>query len=419
MQNVNQNKETKMDELETFRKELEIAKALEENCVDVSTFHETAKEQKQLIEIRKNIVVSYVSDATGCGHIRTIFPMNYINAVYGKNQDIVPIVSPIFIWQEDFLYRAKTLHFQRQMTKDHLEVIRKYYELKSKYGYQMVYDIDDFLWGKNEEQGGDKEDGVPSYNFGMNSISPEIKKDTIEMMNLMDKVTVSSPYLKQYLEEVAGIKTPIIYIPNFVNMAFWGNSRRKPLKKKLEKPKVIYTGSPTHYSNEKKMYGDFEGAWYKFIVKQVNEDKIDFYCMGGLPWFFESIKDKIKIIDWVNSWQYHLPIMSIKPDIAIGPLVPNNFNYSKSYIKATEMYAAGVLFVGSVFSNGKPSPYDDNPVTANDKVSVEELETLFEAIKEPDLYNSIVSKQYEKLINEGMFMESPQAVEKIVNAYFN
>lgn len=407
-----------MDELEAFKKELEAVKALEENGIDTTNYQTQAEEQKKYIEIRKNIIISYVSDATGCGHIRTIFPMNYLNAVYGKTQDIVPIVSPIFIWQEDFLYRAKTLHFQRQMTRDHLEVIRRYAEMKSKYGYQMIYDIDDFLWGKNETQGGTEEDGVPTYNFGAAAISDDIKKDTIDMMNLMDKVTVSSPYLKQYLEEVAGVTTPVIYIPNFVNMAFWGNNRRKAIKKKLELPKVIYTGSPTHYSNEKKLYGDFKGPWAKFIIKQVNEGKIDFYCMGGLPWFFEPIKEKIKIVDWVNSWQYHLPIKQINPDIAIGPLVPNNFNYSKSYIKATEMYAAGALFVGSVFSNGKPSPYDNNPVTVTDKVTVEELEKLFDAITEPDLYNKVVSRQYEILIGQGMFMESPQAVKQLVETYY-
>ncbi|HQJ56484.1 MAG TPA: hypothetical protein PLH46_02460, partial [Caldisericia bacterium] len=61
------------------------------------------------VSVKKNILLSYVSDATGCGHIRNIFPMTYLNAIFGKEQQVMPIISPIFIWQEDILARTKSI----------------------------------------------------------------------------------------------------------------------------------------------------------------------------------------------------------------------------------------------------------------------------------------------------------------------
>ena len=39
--------------------------------------------------------------------------------------------------------------------------------------------------------------------------------------------------------------------------------------------------------------GDWNTALCDWVIKNVQEDKIDFICMGALPWFWEPIKDKI------------------------------------------------------------------------------------------------------------------------------
>src|SRR5690606_19867802 len=131
------------------------------------------------------------------------------------------------------------------------------------------------------------------------------------IMSMMDVITVSSEFLKFYIENVLKINVPVVVVKNSISKYFWGMERRKGIDKRLEKPKVLYTGSPTHFSNEKKMKGDWDNAWCDYVIKAVKTDRIDFTCMGGnVPWFFESVKNKIKTIPWVNSFQYHNAVKS-------------------------------------------------------------------------------------------------------------
>ncbi|HQJ56732.1 MAG TPA: hypothetical protein PLH46_03715, partial [Caldisericia bacterium] len=280
-------------------------------------------------------------------------------------------------------------------------------------------DIDDFIWGHNEKQGGDKEDGVPSYNFGWHGITEPVKKYSVEIMKLMDKITVTSEYLRFYINKVLDVNVPVEIVPNAIPMYFWGNTKRKQIKKPITKPRIVYTGSPTHYSNQERLLGDFENAFKEFIIKNVLENKIEFVVMGDCPWFFEGIKDKIQVIGWLNSYQYHLGVKAINADFAIGPLVRNNFNYSKSYIKYQEMCAIGVPFIGSVFTNGKPSPYDICELKVTDNCKVEDIEKIvFNLSNNIDEYNNVMKKQYDWMDRSGGYLESPKYVQMLLDNYF-
>ena len=387
--------------------------------VDSLTAVKEPSQHKTLTTIKKNILLSFVSDATGCGHIRNVFPLTYLNALFGKNADIIPIISPMFIFQDDILTRTKAILFQRQMSPEHYQVVKQYKENQSKYGYKMIYDIDDFIWGHNELQGGTKDDGVPSYNFGWRGITDTVKHHSLEIIKLMDSVNVSSEYLKYWLKEVEGITVPINFVPNSVPMYFWGNARKKGKSAPIATPRIIYTGSPTHYNNQDKMLGDFENSYKDFIIKNVLAGKINFTCMGDLPWFFEIIKDKITVIPWLNSYQYHLGVKGAAADFAIGPLVPNNFNYSKSYIKYQEACAEGIPFIGSVFTNGKSSYYDICKLKTPDNVTVEQLENIvFGLCKDIASYNKVIADQYRWLDASGGYLESPKNVQMLTTNYF-
>lgn len=414
-------------DLEEFEKQL--AGHSIENDPEISTTPPAP--QQQVVQIQKNLLLGYVSDAAGCGHIRMVYPMTYVNSIYAKTGQLMTMVSPIFIWQHDILLRTRAIFFQRQMSPMHLEVIKKYKELQPQFKYKMVWDMDDFVWGRNEEQGGTIDDGVPSYNFGSHGITEEIVKCSVEVMKLMDAVTVSTQFLADYIKNNFGIKN-VFVVPNAVPAFFWGNRRRAPIRQRLEKPRVIYTGSPTHYlnpvpprpaspqepngfpgSNIKKP-GDFGNAWLEWVIKSVNAGKIDFICLGGLPWFFESIKDKITVVNWVDSFNYHNVVINMRPDFGIMPLVPNNFNHGKSDIKAIELYACGAAAIGTTFTNGKPSPYDNNPLTLPDNCTVADIDALFDKYCEPANYNKIIDEQYKKLTNEGRYLESKEYVDKFI-----
>jgi hypothetical protein len=363
----------------------------------------------QIMKVQKNIVLSYVSDSTGCGHIRNIFPMTYLNSVFGKSGRFNIVISPAMIFQNDILMKTRSIFFQRTMAPGHIDAVRQYKSLQQKYGFKMLYDIDDFIW-----KGSDEGECVPAYNFGGYTIGDDVRQASIDIMNMMDLVCVSTDFLGEYIQK-RGVKVPVKTVYNAISQYFWGNQRKKPIKEKIIKPKVIYTGSPTHYYNEKRLVGDWENAWLEWVLKNVKDNKIDFFCMGGLPFFFEEIKNKIKIIQWVNSYQYHLPIRNYKPDFGIAPLVPNYFNYSKSDIKHIEYCAVGAVSIGTTFTNGRPSPYDNNFANITDKSSVEDIDKLFWSLTEPEKYNEILNKQYKMLNETGRWLESDKYINMMAD----
>ena len=133
-------------------------------------------------------------------------------------------------------------------------------------------------------------------------------------MNLMDIVCVSTEFLKEYIGNKLGVKNEIIVLPNAIPKFFWGDSKNS-ISEKIKFPKVIYRIT-YHYHNLKRLKGDWNNEWVEWVIKNVKDKKIQFVCMGGLPFFFESIKivKIFKIINWINSFQYHLVVRSENAD---------------------------------------------------------------------------------------------------------
>jgi hypothetical protein len=373
--------------------------------------------QNKTIKVKKNLVISFVSDSTGCGHIRNVFPFTFLNSIFGKSQQFLAVISPFFIVQPDFLGRARTLFFQRQMSEQHLQAIIQYKKMQGQYRYRMVWDMDDFIWGLNEEQGGTRHDGVPSYNFGAKSITKSIKKSSVEVMKLMDVCTFSTQFLADYAKNVLKIPGQCVVVNNVLPKYFWGDQERDDITETIKKPRVLYVGSPTHYNNERKMLGDFNNSWRDWIIKSVKEDKITFIVLGGCPWFLEPIKDKIEFHDWVDSFGYHLLVKKMKADIGIGPLVPNNFNHSKSDIKYLEHIAIGSPFIGSVFTNGKPSPYDVCELTQPDDCTTEDIQKMVDDVCQVKKFNEIKNKQYKWMSDNNRWMESAGYVNLMTSIF--
>lgn len=371
---------------------------------------ETKKQEAKIMKVQKNLVIACPSDTTGCGNIRTVFPMTYLNSIYGRSGKFSMLISPYPIYQNDILMRTRTLYLQRWFDKSYIDRMRQYKDQQSKYGYKIIYEIDDFIWY------GDREgELIPSYNFGSEGISKQVGLDTIEIMNMADLITVSAEFLGKYVKETHGVKPPTYFLPNVVNQYFWGSARKRPIKDKIVRPKVLYSGSQCHYHSGKKMLGDFEGMWYEWLIKSIKENKIDFCVMGGCPWFLEEVRDKIKIIEWVNSFSYHQPIKDFRPDIMIGPLVENYFNASKSDIKYIESCAAGAAFIGSVFSKGLPSPYDKVFLKVPTNGTSQDIQNMVDYVCQPDNYNMVLKNQYDMLHIEGRWMESEKNIQHWTN----
>lgn len=377
-------------------------------------FKNLQQKNEAIAKVQKHIVISQSSDCTGCGHIRNIFPMSYLNSIFGKTGRFNLVMTPpgIFIFQPEILQRTRTIFFQRTMAPQQIQIIKHYKELQKKFQFKMIYDIDDFIW-----TGDDIGEDIPLYNFGKKTISPEVQRASIEIMKLMDIVCVSTKFLGDYIASKGIDKNKIKVVHNTVAQAFWGSNRKLPITEQIKKPKVIWSASPTHWSDEKRLAGDMDNAWQEWVINSVIDRKIDFFQMGGLPWFFEPIKDKITVVPWLNSYQYHLAILNIRPDFGIAPLVPNYFNYSKSAIKYQEYCAVGALGIGTTFKNGRPSPYDICQVKVPDTITINQINDLFSKLCEPNTYNNIIKKQYDQMMNENWYTESQGYVKMLMEIF--
>jgi hypothetical protein len=382
----------------------------------------------KITRIKKNLVISFTFNASGVDHIRNVFWMTYLNSVFAKSyiQDQPPMMRttmiPEFTFNEKMLMETRTLFFPRIMSPHHMGQIQAYKSLKDRYGYKMVYDIDDFIW-HGEDNGEDR----PIYNASCQRIPKETVDSVEKIMTFMDEICVSTDFLRDYIVNKLKIKQKVTILPNCVPKYFYGPNMRGPIKEKLTKPKFIYTGSPCHYNNEKKMLGDFDNAWREFIIKNVIDDKIDFMCLGGsplmdgsikMPWFFSKISHKIKMVKWHNNYQYHIPILEYKPDFSISPLVQNYFNYSKSNIRFLESCAYGAVFMGTTFTNGKPSPYDGCFSKFPDNCTVSDIEkVVFGELVYPENFNKIIKDQWKYMDNSGSWLESREYMNKLLKIF--
>lgn len=369
-------------------------------------------ETKNIVKLEKNLILSYTSDYTGCGFLRNIIPMTYLNSVFGKDNKIQTLVTSIPIMQDNILMKARSIFFQRAMSEQNYHLAKMYKDNQKKFGYKMVWDLDDFIW-----TGADEGECIPEYNFCVEKFDKAAEKWVPEIMKLMDVNTVSTEFLRDYIEKNFGIKN-IKVLPNVVPFYSYGPEKRKPITDKIVKPRVLYAGSPTHYHNEKLLKGDWENSWCEWVIDAVKNDKITLRVMGGLPFFMEEIRNKVEVIEWVNTLQYHLPIKEFKPDFYIAPLVSNFFNAGKSMLKRVESAASGAVFIGTTnFKSGLPSPYDNGFINADDGITVDEIQTLIEKYSNPELFNDIIKRQYTWMDDEGLWMESKKHIDRLLSIY--
>lgn len=361
----------------------------------------------------KNLVLNLISDYSGQGTIRNLWPFQVINSIYGPKNQLVNNWLHFFPDNPRVLQSAKTIYLQRQMHPNQLRAIQHYKQDQPQFGYKLVWDMDDMVWGFNELQGGSKKEGIPSYNRAWKNITAEMKSASVEIMKLMDVCILSTQYLADYVEKEFGI-THTTVIPNTVPKAYWGDHNRTPIKSDIKKPKIVYTGSPTHYSNTGKLLGDWDNEWKDYIINKVKADEIDFTVFGGLPWFLEEIKDKITVNNWVPIFNLHLEIKKGNYDFCINPLVPNEFNYSKSDLKLVECSAAGIACIGTVFTNDKPSPYDHAFITAPDDITEAGIDKLIKKFCKPKAFNSVIEKQTKWIDTENRWTESPNYINNFI-----
>jgi hypothetical protein len=278
--------------------------------------------------------INYYADYGGCGFWRMIWPEFCLNA-YNKS-----VISGLTCMVLDlrFYQGLKTIRMQRQATPVQNAFIKELVKAKPQMGYKMVYEVDDIVF---------KED-IPDYNRCKDAfVSQDIANSILEIMGMMDEVTVTCQYMKDYYIEKTGNKKITVipnYPPKFWLDRFYNKQRIEELYDKHKKrPRVLYAGSGTHIdvTNRTGMKDDFSHVIDEIIKAR---KKFKFVWKGCYPLALKPFIDngEMEYVDWSPLMDLPKDIYNIGANVAYAPLVDNIFNKSKSNIKMIEAGALGM-----------------------------------------------------------------------------
>ena len=280
--------------------------------------------------------LNFYADYSGCGHWRMIWPEKLLNC-YGK-ANIQG--GTVMIGDKNFYKGLTTIRIQRQATQQQLNFIKwlKSSQVGGDFNFKIVYEIDDLIF---------KED-IPDYNkFKFAFEDPNIRKTSMEIMQLCDEITVTNTFMKEYYIEKTGNKN-ITVIPNFIPR-FWMdrfydlNKIKENFQRFNKKPRIVYCGSGAHFDidNRIKQKDDFYHI-NETIRKTV--DKFQWVFVGGFPLSLRDLiqQKKIEFHEWTNLVDYPRAINKLNPTLFYAPLENSNFNKAKSDLKFIEACAFGI-----------------------------------------------------------------------------
>jgi hypothetical protein len=244
------------------------------------------------------------------------------------------------VFDVDFYKTFTFCQFQRSATEQHFKLFLWFKtQVQKKYKVPIIYEIDDMLID------------IPEYNYAVNYYKKNedwVKKS----MNLADGMSVSTDQLKKLYSEYC---PNIIVVPNHLPKFIWGEIfPAHEYKDESKKIKILWAGSQNHFAHKrltgnKVKGGDFGDELINYIRKTTHI--YDWYFVGAMPEELNDIKDKICFMPWKNIFEYPLAVKSIEPDIALAPLIDNEFNSCKSNIKVLEFVACGAA---GVYSDVEP-----------------------------------------------------------------
>jgi len=281
--------------------------------------------------------IFYTADFSGCGFLRSFLPCDYLNSVYGNTKQFMGIVSGRLFGDHNLLKSLQIIRFQRQTSSLQVTYIHQIAQLKRsgviKAG--LIYDLDDLFTD------------IPDYNY----CKPYYNHaESINALNTIfdsvDIFTTSTEYLKKKMQEIRGnkiISCNFQVVPNLIPKFLY---HRESIKEQTTKPRIVWAGSATHYSDSN--LGDL-GLIYDLIKN--TQEEFDWHIIGTKVKQFEGMN--VTQHPWVNNfYAYPKALRDINADFGISALLDNEFNRCKSNIKLLEYSAAQAITISS-----KVEPY--------------------------------------------------------------
>lgn len=249
-------------------------------------------------------------DFSGCGYYRCMLPAKALSREKYLEADVSIVISTKHITYYD------TIILQRSCSEGILELV----DFAKENGRPVIYELDDDLFN------------IPRDNPAHNFYTIKRKNIAIKILRKCDAAIVTNNYLADKLKSHGWVKK-VFVIPNFIDFSLF--------KQKEENGKLVlgWAGTMTHYNDLMPIIP---------ILKQIkNSHGIGLIFIGWKPPGIEEDK----YIQFQNYEDYIRSLNEI--DIGIAPIIDNEFNRSKSYIKILEYNACGIPAVASAVENYK------------------------------------------------------------------
>ena len=339
------------------------------------------------IEKKKDVrALVHPSFAPGLAYWRVLWPLYQLM----MRKEIIYSVFEGYLIDSLPYVLSDIVVLQRLTGGDAADYIKHLASIKEKAEFRLVYDVDDIIFFEE----------VPDYHYGKKNLkNPEAvglskeemikrcKRDeahTIELMELCDEITVSTPFLKDFYSKkltnqnitVLKNKIPFFWAGNYYSEEMLLRNYRKY----KSKPRIIYAGSSSHVDTEEINEGkdDFAGV-IDVIIKTRHE--FTWIFVGACPPKLKEYTKTKEIEYWGWSPIGLLPqtIMQREGNMMVAPLADNLFNRAKSNIKFQEACAYGLPIACQDLN-----PYEEAPIKF--KTGEEMIQRIRETLRSEDTF---------------------------------
>jgi hypothetical protein len=352
----------------------------------------------------ENRYINFLAGRDGCAQYRRSFVTNHINMIgHGDVTELTKMVT-----EKGFFHNIKCISLQRQAAPHQKQFMEYLKSIQPEFGFKLIYEVDDVVF--REE--------IPDHNaskFGFDS--DEIRQNCVDMINMVDEVTVTCQYMKDlYIEKTGQQKVTVV--PNFMPHWWIGHQydyRRicDNFEKFKKKPRVVYAGSGAHFDVKNKSGGqdDFTHV-LQFIID--NRHKYQFVFIGAFPPALHPYvqSKEIEFHPWVNLLNYPNFLASLNAQVFIAPLMDIPFNRAKSDIKFIEAAQLGIPCICQDMVTYSSAPTSLRFKTAEELAEKVEMITNW---KNRSKYYSLVPEL--RKIGESRFLEHPQNIGCFLEAF--
>ena len=278
--------------------------------------------------------VNFNAGNDGCMAYRRGFVSNHIRlSDYGDVVDLTKMIT-----EKGFYHNVRAISLQRQAAGHQKQFIEYLKSIQPEFGFKLIYEVDDVVF---------KEE-IPDHNASKHGFNnDEIRQNCVDMINMVDEVTVTCKYIKDLYIEKTG-QNKITIVPNF--MPYWWIGHQYDYRKICDnfdkfkkKPRIVYAGSGAHF-DVKNLSGGQDDFTHilKFIID--NRHKYQFVFIGAFPPPLKPFIDskEIEFHPWKTLIEYPNFLASLNAQLFIAPLLDIPFNRSKSDIKFIEAAQLGV-----------------------------------------------------------------------------